>query len=1730
MVNPIKIAEKLKESYLDYIDTGIPLSLDCYKKERRALYSKPGVIMQSPIIELVSKYEGENTLTNICIDNKINTDIAEFANVGLLQNTDGSERKLYKHQKDSFLDVIKNKKHMVVTTGTGSGKTECFLLPVIASLVEESKGWENPKQNKRTSAMRTMILYPLNALAEDQMVRLRRTLDSDEVKLWLNEKRKNNRFHFARYTGKTPDRDFDLQKYKRKWFQIKESQEKLSKEDFNDLQFSTPCTDDNSSELILRKHIQKTPPDILVTNYSMLNIMLTRTVESEIFEKTKKWLHEDEKHIFTLVIDELHTYRGTAGTEVSYILKILLERLGLTPDSKQVRFLASSASMNSESKKTQSFLSDFFGADFSTFSLFGDDQKDIIKKENLPPLPLDLFDKLIAQVNLQSYSNDSMLSEKIDCILGIDNLTISKTAEKYKLSEWLKLSMQDKDGNISAKSVDSITKDLLGDNSEKYLKYLELILLLINLSKNDNGSVMQAMRLHLFARNVDNIWICSNKECNIVDEGYKEVDRLYGKLYSSPLNRCACGGKVLEAIICRQCGEIYLAGYPIEEGIEKELSNYNPGILGKKIHQEIFHPVIENAVSSSKSKEDPWISCEFDSITGVLSMNRYGKYIKYNRNPESPDFPEICPKCNWKIQQKEDKDTFTPLYRHGTGVQKVNQIFADLLISTIREQRENEKLILFSDSRQGAAKLSAGIELDHYRDTIRSIVLNSLDSGNDVLDSLMKLREGKIIWKEIDIKIQETIKSNSTYKNLREKIRDEKEEEYNAANTDYLDKALTNQNIDIKIIIDRVFRRLVELGINPAGPYPTYQIDSGNDKAWTHIIDWNTYTEKIDTNSDKRFYDQLNFNLHTEVLKTIFGSSKTSFENLGIGYFKIIGVNGIISNYYSSAIRILGESWRIFEKNRRYSPPSSFPRRFRKYETACGMKTPYDEELKKHMNSVVKNIEEDISLTGENIVFVKSEVGDNYWECKKCKTIHLHQSMGICTFCRAKLDENCKKIITREFQEKNFYVKTSDRKPFRLHCEELTGQTDDSDFLKRQRYFQDILFDDENKKTEPIDLLSVTTTMEAGVDIGSLSAVMMGNVPPQRFNYQQRVGRAGRRNTPLSIALTVARVNTHDQTHYNQPERMVSGIPSAPYIDLKSDDILKRFLVKEVLFSTFSSSNCNVDKTSSVHGNFGKALDWDINRQFVKNWIENNITKVGTMIDYLSQKNDKKEDLINYIQYEIVERIDGLLDKKEFFQLELSERLAAGGLLPMFGFPSQVCYLFEKPPIKFPIENVVDRQMDVALNTFTPGCEIVKDKKVLKSIGFRNFVPQKGSSKPIDNDGLIFSENQTMKICTKQCGYTTLSDRNDTCPLCNTVLDSYECAIPTGYITELYPKDFNGQFDWNPVSSTTVLDSEKTEICMHEVAESNLLIGNNITPEKGVVYSLNTNSGSLFNIAKKPNEKGWYSTSELKANQPTIEEKTIALYTQKVTGILEICIQSSNTEICLDAINPDFGETQCSAIESAFLSWGTLLRKSITNKLDIETTELSCNYFVQKHNGNIHPTVYMVEKLENGAGYTSYLGSTDAQTKKEIFIEPCLPDGEIYKHLIVEQHSENCDLSCYDCLRDYYNQFNHGLLNWRLGLDLARISADKSYVPSILQKDGYWYSLIVKTIESLSHYNMIDKATEQINETIIISKGNERYILMHPLWSNKKFEDMCTSIGDMDLKPLSVLNFVHQFF
>ena len=249
------------------------------------------------------------------------------------------------------------------------------MLPVISDLIQESSTWKD----NRPRAIRTMILYPLNALAEDQMIRLRKALNSRRpdgtgARDWLDAHRDGHRFYFGRYTGRTPvsgEKDKMTTKLReekrileRGWNAAKEAAEKNHNPD---LLYHVPCMDLDSAEMWDRFSMQQDAPDILITNYSMLNVMLMRDNEAGMFESTKQWLQEDSSHVFHLVIDELHTYRGTSGTEVAYLLRILLDRLGLTPESSQVQFLASSASLE-ESWQSMEYLREFFGYTEPAFS------------------------------------------------------------------------------------------------------------------------------------------------------------------------------------------------------------------------------------------------------------------------------------------------------------------------------------------------------------------------------------------------------------------------------------------------------------------------------------------------------------------------------------------------------------------------------------------------------------------------------------------------------------------------------------------------------------------------------------------------------------------------------------------------------------------------------------------------------------------------------------------------------------------------------------------------------------------------------------------------------------------------------------------------------------------------------------------------------------------------------------------------------------------------------------------------------------------------------------------------------------------------------------------------------------------------------------------------------------------------------------------------------------------
>ncbi|MBP5438372.1 MAG: DEAD/DEAH box helicase [Treponema sp.] len=1823
MEDPVKIGKELYENYLKFISTNIRLK-GAYQEERDNLYKVPDSpfsLMQSPVIEFTNTYTPDKNVDEIYGKDSV---ISNFLKTGMFAEDGNNLRKLYKHQVDAI--ELSREKNIIVTTGTGSGKTECFLIPVTETIINEaSKEW---KQKGKKQAIRTLIMYPLNALAEDQLVRMRKTFDQEMLKSFYNSW--GAPITFGRYTGQTEkELETAADPYKEIW-----RSEKYRND--NEMKWMFPQEHNaNKSELIeimsRDSMLEKTNPilpDILITNYTMLSVMLMRQQESHFFEETVEWL-KDESHVFTIVIDELHSYRGTAGTEVSYILKNLIYRLGLNKKAKQLRFIATSASLGDESEdatfERNKFISEFFNNEIftkdnsvvlsekinKTFAVINepkvkDDILSQVGKEKLTPEEIEVLKVLSVKRNentLTDYDAEDFLS-KSNLLNRIKASALSKGAVK----------------SLRAITVKELKKKLFDEETIALDTNDDLIgtlLLTVNKLKEKNSKrYKQPIRAHYFFKNIPGLWVCTNPDCN---KKFHKNNK-WGRLFASPVQRCDCGAKVLEVLYCRKCGEVFPAGYkmPISHDNKYELSWEKSSINPRDRLRAIYRDA--NGVSKvtfGPKNEIRWDEAKFsdgkdlDAVIEVTKKQRVtllmsnlreydSDYDREKDEQKDADFPLECPCCGEEIVYTQDRINLTPLRSHTTFVNKLNQVFADKLMEIQQNSKSNKgpKIILFSDSRDAAARLSVGIENYHYTDMVRLAIYKSIinrkkssaydyEKINAVFEDFLKFPNNQKSLQDLRIELEKI--DNQSYKDLLDDLDSElsiverKPNRYDKETIEELYDSFKKQThnsldsddekrIPLNELLKDVIKTLIEVGMNPAGPAPEMQIVTKNKIDWTSIVDWKTnYWKENLVPVDIEAKDILEKQTTSEILKSLFGSYQTSFENLGLGYIHVTdSFDNIPQELADSAFRIYGEAYRI-KDDTDHSQESDYPNAPRKLKNYLNEIPDIQKNFDKTINIEFTNKRLLINgfIQNQNLEFIIPSSKSKVYICDSCKTIHLHKSNLVCTTCRKPLT-----VFKKEYKEffkiqraENFYLKDLENKVTRLHCEELSGSTDKDKAIIRQRLFQDkIVLSNEVDKVSNIDLLSVTTTMEAGVDLGSITTVMLGNVPPKRFNYQQRVGRAGRRGVPLSIALTVAKPKSHDMEHFNNTERCVCGNPPSPYIDLTSEEIIRRVVIQEVLRNAFAKITIKegdeeINLGGSIHGEFGSVNDWvsDPNREnIVNDWIINNKELILDEIIPIFTKDKETQDKIfndlfsnsNENTY-LINRINAILndENSEFIQDDLSERLASAGLLPMFGFPTQLRFMYQGTPIlrgnpmsKGHIYNpiVVDRDQEIALSGFAPGAEYIKDKTVWKAIGFAEYTKTGQGAELDESDiahcGLGKEFHKKIFIC-ELCGHMQELEHDvdinkHACEICNNVNIKQPITkffSPRHY----YAKNngyCNGRTDFLPRNIETKF--EGLTVDLSQISSTNFFIGSG----SGTVRLINTNFGQGFTVYKKDFQHEKYLSIEDNQKGVPPYESDFGLLASKYTGVLECCIYPSEElkkQIDIDWIknvakDSFFNKYKCNAIKSAIVSWGFLVRKVITNYLDIDESELSLDTFIKRNSkGEKSYGIYMVEKLANGAGYASYIASgMSAKFQKYLLCDSLTKAGDeesIYKKLITDYHLKNCDSACYDCLLDYNNQRQHSHINWRLGFDIAKIA--NSEVPS-LGKESYWSSLLEKRINAK---NLIEEKKTGIEKTYdydfisdscLLIRNNKKIVLYHPLWSERKIleeKEICGAGSCVDL-------------
>ena len=1708
MANPIKVFNRIREELFRYYGTPFRLGDHHVESERLAMLDREGMTWREPWVEPVLEYR----LTGQAVHGALYEagapdELADFALQGLL---DPSFTDIFTHQRDAVRSAISGR-NVVVTAGTGSGKTEAFLLPLVASLLSESQGWtgtspsgprwwegsgqfvpQRVNETGRSSAVRAVLLYPMNALVEDQVGRLRRALDSPNARAWLDENRGGHRFYFGRYTGATPVSGRPTNSGKRQLLRstLKDSAARYERWKFDPERRYFLASPDGA-EMRSRWDSQAHPPDILITNYSMLNVMLLRDIEKPIFEQTRRWLAADPSHVFHLIVDELHMYRGTAGSEVAYLVRKLLHRLGLTPDSPQVRFIATSASFGGDDRATRKFLAEFFGADGDSF----DELTGEIVRHDDAPHDLSAHVDALAQGGLTPSAAAELLTS-IDAKSAIVEAALDIAPEGGST-----LALSELDQRLFPAS---------GGSPAAASEPMQHLLQIIELAATDVGQHdLPRIRTHLFLRNVLGVWACSNKECDQVDPQFRSDTRVAGRLYPRPRHRCDCGARVLRLLYCQACGEIFFEGFlapAIEFGARfVDDVRFMVGELGDLDSIPDQARVTENAMNSVlywPKAADPstipnkwtrslnadggrdiyefeFFPSAYDPITGCLEPTRSDRCTGWrfevrtnatnDQRERIPALPIQCPQCHadWELFTAgrgmlpitDRARTRSPIGRMGTSYEKIGQVVVDALIRSMRQDaspvdERRRRLVLFSDSRQDAAKLAGGLEKRHYQDLVRELIVTELrNRSTSALDLTRRYFQGE--------RTPETTAARqrlrAEYRDLHDALDDAASGDVNAqVEADRLARVYLS-GLSIAQLQNSVELGLASLGINPGGPDPSLAVPkiSGERVVWQDLYSWTgesvTRRASLVTPAELELRQRIDDELLKECELNVFSGNGRDLESLGLAIPNIVrnqdvsppvGVDAdLFVELVRGCVRILGDNRRLQNVK---DPTQDPPAHLRDYVRIVATRIEADPDLL--MAAVVAAWGDSVR---ENLLQPKGLVlqgaTNQMWICERCSRRHLDRAAGTCTTCLSKL---LQEPATVNVEDDYYAYRASLADPFRLHCEELTGQTDRDDGPRRQAYFQDIFLDNEQPKVAGIDLLSVTTTMEAGVDIGALRGVVMSNMPPQRFNYQQRVGRAGRRRDPYSFALTLCRDRTHDEFYFEHPQRITNERPPQPYLDMGRLEIIRRTAASEALrlaFERVGNEDPDFVSGDNTHGQFGAVIDWPGVRSDVAAALAALRSEIAAGVDQLLLEAEpaltaQRDGIVAFlVDGGLVEEIDQIVDRYPANQSDLSQHLAERGLLPMFGFPTRVRHLHLRKPTRgyeWPPRAVVDRQLDLASLEFAPGSETVKDKRLHRAVGVVGYRPVGQGVQTIPDP--LRTSARTISMC-QRCGSVRDVEPGNSRIVCHSCgapgpeYREFEFSEPAGFCTDYRPTDFEGSFTRTARGTSPRIAPDIAGLVRAEHAGTLAFAGT------GNVYVVNDNAGRGYRFApvtsREDLEGAWVSVDHVDSmrRQVTLDETRTwsgAIGVAKRTDAMLMGLRRERRGLGILAYTP--------AVRAAWYSFGFLIRSAASRLLDIGLSELQVGYSIRQLGQDdayrTQSEIFLADDLDNGAGYATWLGSN-------VQLPRLIKEAEDrIKELENPEHS--CDSSCPDCLRDFSNLVYHPLLDWRLARDLMHLHLD----------------------------------------------------------------------------------------
>lgn len=1712
-----EIAQRIHGRLQRYLEAQYHIKDSSVIEERKHLLEEAGTISQRPYVEVTPTYAAGRDFSELDVPKVIADLLEELSSfspsVGVFSP--------YKHQSDALENFFtgENEKDLIVATGTGSGKTETFLYTILGSLALE--GEERPRSFTK-NGVRALLLYPMNALVSDQTSRLRR-LFGDENVAALFRQRWGKHPTFGMYTSRTPypglrssekdaknlaplleyyvNLESSADKEKRKLvdelkkrgrFPAKNVQSFFNKE--VETQRSEKSiwrnwerrfhTSPEDRELLTRDEIQQKAPDLLVTNYSMLEYMMLRPIEASIFDQTKKWLQTDERNQLLLILDEAHMYRGVGGAEVGFLIRRLMSRLGINRD--RLRCILTSASLG-DSAEVQLKGIEFANAltsktskrEFAVIRGTREERngsKTGTKSEaeglmlvNETKLASADVDPKSAIENIKQVASKLDWTQPLDFKENEDNLKAIRQYVTKRLNGFgpLELLIEVCSGNATAFSDLSkkIFPELPASEAERATNgLLALGTFARRTEPNREEQPLLPTRVHMLYRGVPAIYACINPDCE-----YRRDDaenNLLGRLYVEPRTHCRCGARVYEIYTHRDCGAAFLRVFGIEgrANFFWHESGGKISSLGAPLHE--YHVLLEEPHPKQSQKLNPaWI----DARTGRV----------FDRQPENLDGARLCYLPADRLETRENLTTFKTCpvclkktyNKNGLKIMDLSTKGEQPFANIIREQfvcqvptkdfnsrhpNGGRKSLLFSDGRQKAARLARDLPREVERDSFREAIILAIKRLNDlnkeaVLDKTL-YASFIAVCAEFDLhffdkKDQEQLVSECN--NFNKFYKDDLEsylEDSSAAPTLSYRKALLRQISDPYYSLISACAAYVE---PKASQFKRFKRELG-DIAKTEIIEQVALSWIQKMLSENAFDPAISYN-----------ARKYEFP-----YFDKIDSDSGLTNFFKNISEELAIDRDTIGKLRDY--------------------------LFGFFTANADGDSDSGKLLKPELLKIKITLEESWWQCVLCGNLQLNNLTGKCDNCGLKQLEQISPDHPYMTARKGFFREPliavlNGERPIHITAEEHTAQLAQRDtdkvYATTEEFelrFQDVPLND---KKPPVDVLSCTTTMEVGIDIGSLTAVGLRTVPPQRENYQQRAGRAGRRGTSISSVVTFAQGGAHDAHYFSNPDEMISGAPREPRIKIDNPRLAKRH-INSYLLQTFFYEKLEglpEDEKENIKRNrpnlmsaYGDVQDFFAGEGLFsfnsfKEWIKEFVTgdespKMREVVSWLpddlfgaNSSDAAKKKFVKDVVAEFLDKIseveqnsaaanDGSTNAENHEENEdrfLLNVLFNRGLLPSYAFPTDLCsfYILQKDGAMLKIRERPQMSKAQALSEYAPGRLLVVNKETYR-VGGMLFYPVT-TSNPAE---ALFNTELRKYIGCQQCTYLRLENGNSKGQEGN-----LKCPICDG---ELYAREIIDPPDFAPEGAGPLSENDRdqdityaTSAEMPEVADRSDFVWENCPgmilqfTKKADVELIVLNKGKDFKGFDfcESCGAGWLSEDEDADAASHLRPFLVPNFLYKKEKPSPKCSGEIRRNVFLEhqfltdvfllriPIKPPFDfSPDMPWLRDALTTFAEGFALGASLQLDIDPGELSAGFrmlaSIGEESGNLE--IFLYDTTSGGAGYAYDAGENlpAVLDRTRLLLNDC-PD-------------EECETSCTKCLRHYGNRFLHPRLNRRLGLQL----------------------------------------------------------------------------------------------